>query len=142
MLTPLRNAVCVIPIHEEKVRGLWIPDLYRQRVDHGIVKAKGPQVSDEIQIGDHIVFSGYTGTKISHENEGEYIFVPEPWIEAIITEDPPIKLISTHNAKRIISNGIEDFVIKQKIDEALASEIEGYLTNMIEVIPFSEGLEF
>jgi len=57
--------------------GIIIPDQAKQRCDQGIVKYVGPDVdTDYIKIGDHVVFSGYVGTLLYVEGEGQLIVYP------------------------------------------------------------------
>jgi chaperonin GroES len=64
---------------------LYIPDTAKERCDQGIVK----YVGDECRLvkpGDHVLFSGYTGTLMSLEDEGLIIILPEEFVVAVIEE--------------------------------------------------------
>lgn len=60
--------------------------MYKERVDHGVVKRIGPEVDIDISIGEIAVFSGYTGTLVSIDDE-LIIIVPQDFISCTITPD-------------------------------------------------------
>jgi chaperonin GroES len=74
MIKLLKNQVAVEPIHDPDfnnttTRLIKIPDFAKERSDQGIVKYLGEDTDPEIQIGDHVIFSGYTGTTIMIDKE-------------------------------------------------------------------------
>ena len=69
---------------DKTVSGLLvIPEIAKERCDQGIVKYVGPEVK-WLKPGDHVLFSGYTGTLVSLEGEGLLIILPENFVSAII----------------------------------------------------------
>lgn len=46
-----------------------IPEYAKERSDQGIIKYMGEDVDPSIKIGDHVIFSGYTGTTIGVDDE-------------------------------------------------------------------------
>lgn len=76
-LQPLRDIIAVIPLGDsQKVGSLFIPETAKQRTDQGVVLYRGPQCR-HLRVGDHVFFSGYTGTKVTIEPQGELIFMKE-----------------------------------------------------------------
>lgn len=76
-------------------------DQYRERCDQGIVKYVGSGVSKRedgtvmsleeefgFQVGDHIIFSGYTGELVSFEGEGLFIIFPAKFVTATVFTEP------------------------------------------------------
>lgn len=76
-------------------------DQYRERCDQGIVKYVGIGVSKKedgtvmsleeefgFHIGDHIIFSGYTGELVSFEGEGLFIIFPAKFVTATVFTEP------------------------------------------------------
>ncbi len=64
---------------------------YRERVDQGIVKYIGAGVTVErfgFEIGDHVIFSGYTGELVSIEGEGLFILLPARFVVATVNTQP------------------------------------------------------
>jgi len=90
MILPIKDRVAISPIYDSDVSAsgnIIIPNEAKERCDQGIVKYIGPDVSENIAIGDHVSFSGYTGTTVrigsghgDYENDEILIIVPEPFI--------------------------------------------------------------
>lgn len=77
--------VAVTPIYDpdKTSSGLWIPDHAKERVDQGIVKYVGSEV-EGVKIGDYVLFSGWTGTLVNLEGEGQLIILPEEFITCMV----------------------------------------------------------
>ncbi len=92
MLIPLRNNILVAALDDpdtwSQTSSLIIrPESTKDRSDQGIVKAVGPEVR-EIQVGDYVTFSPYSGTVINDGDEGnKLIMLAENGVFARIT--PP-----------------------------------------------------
>jgi chaperonin GroES len=86
MLKPLSDKVLVLPSKgEEKTKsGIVIPDSAKDKPNEGKVVAVGPgrktdegKVIDmEVKVGDVIVYTGYSGTKIKINDE-EHLILSE-----------------------------------------------------------------
>jgi len=88
MRVPGSNVACV-PIFDSDMtesKLLYIPDMAKDRCDQGIVKYVGPLVR-WVKPGDHVLFSGYSGTLLSVAGEGRLIVMPERYLHAKV--DPP-----------------------------------------------------
>lgn len=89
-----RGKVACVPLFDPSMTRsglLHIPDMAKQRCDQGLVKYVGIPEKDsklDVKIGDHILFSGYTGTLVDLEGEGLLIILPVNFITAKIY-DPP-----------------------------------------------------
>jgi chaperonin GroES len=86
----LGDKVAVRPLRDpnKTAGGIIIPDVAKERVDQGIIKYIGPKVEDEtIAIGAHVLFSGYDGTLIVDEEEGELIILETKSLKAILNLD-------------------------------------------------------
>ena len=87
MIRLRRNQVAVEPIFDPLMIGsLYIPEGSTERCDQGIIKYVGPKVK-EVSIGDHVLFSGYSGTLVNLEGEGRLIVMYEPFITCIVYPD-------------------------------------------------------
>ncbi len=83
----LEDKLAIIPIADPSMVGsLYIPDKAKQRVDQGIVKYKGPLVT-EVFVGAHVLFSGYSGDKVAIEDEGELFIMREDDIVCILNDE-------------------------------------------------------
>lgn len=70
---------------------LHIPDIAKQRVDHGVVKYLGAdtedaRISEEVRVGELVLFSGYTGTLVAINKE-LLIIVPWEFVTAVMMFD-------------------------------------------------------
>ena len=81
MIGLTRGKVAVEPMFDpdESPGGIIIPDMAKERCDQGIIKYVGEGV-DEYKIGDHVLFSGYTGTTVRLEDEGILIIFHSDFI--------------------------------------------------------------
>jgi len=78
------NKVAVAPLFDPDQYGkIIIPEQAKERCDQGIVKYIGKDC-ELVKVGDHVIFSGYTGTTVSIEGEGLLIFLPEDFITAVL----------------------------------------------------------
>lgn len=90
MLTLPDNKVGIEPLYDPEMTAsnlLYIPAVAQERCDQGIVKYIGRDVT-LVKPGDHVLFSGYTGTLIEIQYEGRLIVMPEDFISCIIIDDP------------------------------------------------------
>lgn len=74
----LADRVAIIPIEDPDTTpaGLFIPDTGKQNADQGVVKYIGRDVKD-VKIGDHVLFSPYSGTQVSTDVDGLLVILPE-----------------------------------------------------------------
>lgn len=93
MINITGNKIAVVPIYDPDMIGhIIIPDIAKTRSDQGLVKYVGKGVKD-IEVGDYVIFSGYTGTLLSLEDEGRLIIMDADFIVAKV--DPPDMLTNT-----------------------------------------------
>lgn len=84
MISLLKDRIACVPMFDPEMYGhIVIPKTAQERCDQGLVKYIGPEVTS-VQPGDHILFSGYTGTLVDLEGEGLLISLPEEFITAKI----------------------------------------------------------
>lgn len=80
VITLPSRKVAIEPIYDpDKIGSIWIPDQAKMRCDQGIVKYVGAKVK-EVEIGDYVIFSGYSGTNVEIEGEGRLIIMLEKFI--------------------------------------------------------------
>jgi co-chaperonin GroES (HSP10) len=133
----LKDNVAIVPIEDDEMRGsLYIPEQAKQKVDQGVIVYKGPDVR-ELQVGQHVLFSGYTGDKISVEDEGIYYIIPEDYIIAILVDDERAMLFPLGVVKDVIRGrlgewakiypdemlGVKDFA------DTLMDRLDSYITD-------------
>jgi chaperonin GroES len=97
MIKPLEDKVVVKPIEEvEKTSasGLIITKMEKEKPTEGVVVAvgsgatfaDGTKMTIDLQIGDKVIYSKYSGTEIEH-NGDSLVIMPYRDIFAVITND-------------------------------------------------------
>lgn len=77
-----REKVAIIPMENpDKIGHIYIPEMAQGRTQQGIVKYIGAEVLD-IHIGDHVMYSPFSGTLISLEGEGKLIILHHDFVAA------------------------------------------------------------
>jgi len=137
---------CIIHPFEypEKIGSLYVPDPSKKRVNQGIIIAKGPLVSNDLETSDHVFFNGYTGDKLVLEESGEFFVVPESHI-ICKAKHSSVVLMDTETVKRIIGERFGELrSIVTSIDDSntFLDHVEQSLLDRIKSIGISEGWEF
>ena len=96
MLTLPSNGLAVLPLNESDhfVHGtlkLEKPTSAKWRVNQGIVKYTGASV-EAIRPGDHVFFSGYSGSLFEISGEGRLILLPESHVVARLDNLPTTEI--------------------------------------------------
>jgi chaperonin GroES len=97
MIKPLEDKVVVKPIEEvEKTSasGLIITKMEKEKPTEGVVVAvgsgatfaDGTKMTIDLQVGDKVIYSKYSGTEIEH-NGDNLVIMPYRDIFAVITND-------------------------------------------------------
>jgi chaperonin GroES len=55
--------------------GIIIPDTAKEKPTEGIIEAIAVDATEQIAVGDKVIYKSYSGTNISHEGT-DYILVP------------------------------------------------------------------
>lgn len=104
LLKPKAKDVVIHPFEQEEMTTsglLYVQKRKERRQNQGLVVAKGKEVPEEIEITDHVIFSGYTGDKISFEDGGVFFVIPWTHIDAII-ENSDVKFFDSKTLKVIL----------------------------------------
>jgi len=63
-------------VQEEKsAGGIIIPDTAKEKSNEGIVEAIAADATEQIAVGDKVIYKSYSGTNVSHNGQ-DYILVP------------------------------------------------------------------
>lgn len=127
MIKVIKDRVAIVPLENpEQIGHIIIPDVAKSRLNQGFVKYCGPDCKN-VTVGDYVLFSGYTGTTTSIENEGKLIIMPEEFIIAHISRLPNIQIPGLYfRVKELITVKRSDGVI----DDMYAYESADYETIM------------
>jgi co-chaperonin GroES (HSP10) len=112
-----RVAVTSIPDPDISKGGIIIPNEARERDDQGFIKYLGEDCED-FEVGEYVLFSGYTGTLVHLEDEGSLIIMHKDFIIAKI-EDPGTQVPGLYYRDKKGWGEVED-----KIAGILALEIK------------------
>ena len=140
---PVRDLLYIIPIEDPmEVKGgkIILHEKAKQRVDHGIVKYKGPKVKD-IKIGDHVLFSGWAGTRIALSDEGTLISIEEEWIEGIWTKGPPSRVFTEQQIRDWIRGSCNKLALRGYAGPVV-NEVEEELRSYVDSAFEAESLLF
>jgi chaperonin GroES len=76
-IQPLQDYVMLEAVEVEDVTsgGIVIPDSAKKKPAEGIIVAKAADASDEIALGDRVIYKEYSGTEIKLDGE-TYLLVP------------------------------------------------------------------
>ncbi|MCS7234681.1 MAG: co-chaperone GroES [Armatimonadota bacterium] len=96
-LKPLGDRVVVKPLEEEERTkgGIVLPDVAKEKPQHGEVLAVGPGALTEdgkrlpmdVKVGDRVLFAKYAGTEVKIGDE-EYLILRQSDILAIVEREP------------------------------------------------------
>ena len=87
MIKIYKDKIGVLPIREpEKIGSLYVPIRKEQdNISQGVVKYIGSECR-LVQVGDHVVFSSYTGVTVSIGDE-EIIVMEERFVDGVVERD-------------------------------------------------------
>ena len=60
---------------DKKIGGIIIPRNAQEKLHEGIVEGLAAGATDEISIGDRVIYKEFSGTKIKH-GDTEYLIIP------------------------------------------------------------------
>jgi chaperonin GroES len=77
-IQPLQGNVLIeqAASEEKTSSGIIIPDSAKEKPTEGIVISLAADASDQIAVGDRVIYKKYGGTEISHEGK-VYMIVPD-----------------------------------------------------------------
>ena len=142
MLRVLDDRVAVLPMKDPGHKGLIvIPDNVREdrRTDQGIVYARGPKTED-LKVGDHVLFSGYTGTKVTVDEVGVLYVMKESDVIARVEDEEPDAILTRSMVRRLLETAVTHAARLGKVEdvdtvlECFEGELDGYES--------SRGFEF
>ena len=87
---PIKDKVVVrvLELEDQTKGGLWVPPVAKDkhRSKEGIVEAVGPACKDGLEVGDHIFFEDFAGSRL-YVGFVDYLIVPEGAIMGVVEED-------------------------------------------------------
>ncbi len=76
---PINGRILVKPLEAEEktASGIYIPDNARGKTQEGEVAALAKDATDEIAVGDRVIFKEYSGTEVKIDGEKYILFVED-----------------------------------------------------------------
>lgn len=142
MIKLLSSDIACVPIEDpdRTPSGLYKPDSAKQRVDQGIVKYTGPDV-ETVRRGDHIIFGGYVGQKLSLEGEGILYLMQESDVVAVILESTE-RLVTQSEVIDFIRAIEGEMIMEHIADDEAIKYLCTHLEDRVRDYFYSAGLEF
>jgi len=77
-IQPLSGNVLIEQVDAETVSagGIIIPDAAKERPSQGVIVALAADATDEVSVGDKVIYKKYGGTAITHDGK-DYLIVPD-----------------------------------------------------------------
>ena len=77
-IRPINGRILVSPFEakDKTLGGIYLPDTAKEKLQEGEVIAKAEDATDEVTIGDHVIYKEFGGTEIEVEGEN-YILLTE-----------------------------------------------------------------
>ena len=77
-LQPINGRILVKPLEakDKTSGGIYLPDTAKEKLQEGKVIAVAEDATDEVAVGDHIIYKELTGTEVKIEEE-DYILLTE-----------------------------------------------------------------
>ena len=77
-IQPIQGHVLIEPsaAEEKTASGIIIPDSAKEKPSEGIVVSLAVDASDQIAVGDRVIYKKFGGTEITHEGK-DYTIVPD-----------------------------------------------------------------
>ena len=136
----LSDRIAVIPLADpDRIGSIWVPPRAKQRVDQGIIKYVGSGV-EELELGMHVFFGGYVGSKVSIEGE-VLIICREDDVLAIFDEDP-VPMFTIPQIRNVLESSKSDTLMRSTGHEDVIALFEEIFTARIDGYFFAEGLNF
>ena len=105
----LSDKLYILPLKDPSGIGLIeIPKSYGQQTDQGIVKYRGPDTTDDIQVGDHVLFAPQEGTEVVLEGEGALVILREHMVDCILLDSPDSRLMASGQIKKLVERVIAE----------------------------------
>lgn len=60
---------------EKKVGGIIIPKAAQEKLNQGVIAGLAAGSTDELSVGDRVIYKEFSGTTIKHEGD-EYLIIP------------------------------------------------------------------
>ena len=146
MLEMIEDKVAVIPLEatQQSPGGIWIPPEAERKIHQGIIKYVGPKVTEDLAVGDHVLFSPYAGTQVTIEDEGQFYIMRQESIDCKIDETVLGYLLPEGKILALIEDYRLEWLARYGHQPETDSEMQvlDELKHKFETLIQAEGFEF
>jgi chaperonin GroES len=88
-LQPMNGRVLVKPLEaqEKTAGGIYIPDTAKERLQEGNVVAVAEDATDEVAVGDRVIYKEFGGTEVRVEGEDYLLFTEDDLLAKYLEVD-------------------------------------------------------
>ena len=88
-LQPINGRIIVKPSRskEKTAGGIYLPDTARDKLQEGEVIAVAKDATEEVAVGNHVIYKEFSGTKVKIENEDYILFTEDDLLAKYETVD-------------------------------------------------------
>ena len=88
-LQPINGYILVKPFEskEKTPGGIFFPDSAKEKLREGEIVALAEDATDEVVIGDHVIYKEFTGTEVEIEEEGHLLLVEDDLLAKYVAAD-------------------------------------------------------
>ena len=88
-LQPMNGRVLVKPLEaqEKTAGGIYIPDTAKERLQEGNVVAVAEDATDEVAVGDRVIYKEFGGTEVRVEGEDYILFTEDDLLAKYVAVD-------------------------------------------------------
>ena len=78
-LQPINGRILVKPLEakDKTSGGIYLPDTAKEKLQEGEVIAVAEDATDEVAVGDHIIYKELTGTEVKIEGQDYILFTED-----------------------------------------------------------------
>lgn len=123
---------------------LYIPESAERKSDQGIIVSKGPKVTEDLNVFDHVLFSPYSGDKVSVADSGIFFIIRQDQIVAKMKKSENV-LMDRATVLRILEEVVGEYKQKSMWFPAFSDGIIQFNTDFVhrlEQYAHAEGFEW
>jgi chaperonin GroES len=88
-LQPMHGRVLVKPLEaqEKTAGGIYIPDTAKEKLQEGSIVAVAEDATDEVAVGDRVIYKEFGGTEVRVEGEDYILFTEDDLLAKYVEVD-------------------------------------------------------
>jgi chaperonin GroES len=88
-LQPMHGRILVKPLEakDKTSGGIYIPDTAKERLQEGNVVAVAEDATDEVAVGDRVIYKEFVGTEVGVEGEDYILFTEDDLLAKYVAAD-------------------------------------------------------